>query len=234
MPAYEPLADFRPAAEASTFSGAVERVTASVGLALDAREAVPLEPAGAVAPSGQDGLVSALTGLEFSIHVSARYHARRRAWYDRLHRLMMLVIATGASAGVAAIFGGLLRQAEYLSVAVALAGVIELAYSLPERARLEDALYRRFNALAAEIAGAPEIAAEKLRSWEAQRLLVRSDADDRLEVLRRLCHNLEAEARGYSADSRYVLWPWQRLLAQLLSLPPLRPLPAATSEGDEP
>ena len=229
MSAYEPLADFRSTADAS-FAGAVERVTTSVGLALDAREAVHPEPSGA--PCGQEALVSALAGLEFSVHVSARYHARRRAWYDRLHRLMMLVIATGASAGVAAIFGGLLRPAEYLSAVVALAGVTELAYSLPERARLEDALYRRFNALAAEIAGAPEIAAEKLRGWDAQRLLIRSDADDRLEVLRRLCHNLEAEARGYPADSRYVLWPWQRLVAQLLSLPPLRPLTAA-SEGDE-
>ena len=171
-----------------------------------------------------DDATSLLGPLDFRVHVSVRYHARRRAWYDRLHRLMMLVIATGASAGVAAICGGLLREAEFLAVAVAIAGALELALSLPERARVEDALYRRFNALAADIAEARSITEAEVRHWEARRLLIRSDADDRLEALRRVCHNLEAEARAYPRDAFYSLWPWQRLCAQLISLPPLRPL----------
>ena len=171
----------------------------------------------------QDAFLS-LAPLDFRVHVSVRYHARRRAWYDRLHRIMMLVIATGASAGVAAICGGLLREAEFLAVAVAVAGALELALSLPERARVEDALYRRFNALAADIAEARSITDADIRSWEARRLLIRSDADDRLEALRRVCHNLEAEARAYPLEAFYWLWPWQRLCAQIVSLPPLRPL----------
>jgi len=171
-----------------------------------------------------DNAASRLGPLDFRVHVSVRYHARRRAWYDRLHRLMMLVMATGASAGVAAICGGLLHEAEFLAVAVAIAGALELALSLPERARVEDALYRRFNALAADIAQARSITEAEVRHWEARRLLIRSDADDRLEALRRVCHNLEAEARAYPRDAFYALWPWQRLCAQLISLPPLRPL----------
>ena len=174
-------------------------------------------------PQPQDATAS-LAPLDFRVHVSVRYHARRRAWYDRLHRIMMLVIATGASAGVAAICGGLLREAEFLAVAVAVAGALELALSLPERARVEDALYRRFNALAAAIAEARSITGADIRSWEARRLLIRSDADDRLEALRRVCHNLEAEARAYPLEAFYWLWPWQRLCAQIVSLPPLRPL----------
>ncbi len=174
-------------------------------------------------PQPQDATAS-LAPLDFRVHVSVRYHARRRAWYDRLHRIMMLVIATGASAGVAAICGGLLREAEFLAVAVAIAGALELALSLPERARVEDALYRRFNALAADVAEARSITDADIRSWEARRLLIRSDADDRLEALRRVCHNLEAEARAYPLDAFYSLWPWQRLCAQIVSLPPLRPL----------
>ena len=62
-------------------------------------------------PAPEDA--TSLAPLDFRVHVSVRYHARRRAWYDRLHRMMMLVIATGASAGVAAICGGLLREAEF-------------------------------------------------------------------------------------------------------------------------
>jgi hypothetical protein len=179
--------------------------------------------------AGADGarqreLLQHLAPLDFSIHVSMRYHARRRAWYDRFHRLTMLIIAIGGSAGVASIYGGLLAEAEYLAIAVAVAGALGLAFSLPERARAEDALYRRFTLLAAEIADAPAIGDFDLRAWEAKRLLIRADADDRLEVLRRICHNLEAEARGYPLERRYRLWPWQRLTAQLFSLPPLRPL----------
>jgi hypothetical protein len=172
----------------------------------------------------QRELLQVLAPLDFSVHVSMRYHARRRAWYDRFHRVMMLIIAVSGSAGVAAIYGGLLAEAEYLAIAVAVAGALELAFSLPERARVEDALYRRFTLLAAEIADAPTIGDDELRAWEAKRLLIRADADDRLEVLRRICHNLEAEARAYPPERRYRLWPWQRLLAQLVSLPPLRAL----------
>jgi hypothetical protein len=168
-----------------------------------------------------DEITPSLADLDFGVHVSMRYHARRRSWYDHLHRLMILVIAVGASAGVAAIHGGLLDYALYLSIAVAAAGGIELAFSLPERARIEDALYRRFNALAAEIAEAKSFTAERLHVWEARRLLIRADADDRHEVLRRICHNLEAEARDYSVEAHYRIWAWQRLFAQLCNLPPL-------------
>jgi hypothetical protein len=180
----------------------------------------------AVAIARGEDITPSLTALDFSVHVSMRYHARRRAWYDRFHRMMMLVIAVAGSAGVAAIYGGLLREAEYLSIAVAVAGAIELAFSLPERARVEDALYRRFNLLAADIADAKVVADDRLRMWEAQRLLIRADADDRLEVLRRICHNLEAEARDFPAEDRYRIRSWQRLFAQLVSLPPLRSLHA--------
>jgi hypothetical protein len=234
MSIHEQMPSFRSISPSADLAGTVERVTSSVGASVEPEEKPSPQSLVACAADVQDGLASSLPGLDFSVHVSARYHARRCAWYDRLHRVMMLVIATGSSAGVAAIFGGLLRQAEYLSVAVALAGVLELAYSLPERARLEDALYRRFNALAADIAAASQVGLGQLRRWEAQRLLIRSDADDRLEALRRICHNLEAEARGYPAETRYLMRPWQRLMAQILSLPPLRPLPAAGRYRAEP
>jgi hypothetical protein len=164
--------------------------------------------------------------IDFSVHVSMRYHARRRAWFDRFHRAMILVITVCASGGVAAIFGGLLPEAEYLATAVAAAGALELAFSFPERARVEDALYRRFNALAVEIASTKTPSVEQIHRWDAQRLLVRADADDRLEVLRRICHNLEAEARGCDGEAFYSVWPWQHLMAEITSLPPLRPLRA--------
>jgi hypothetical protein len=223
MPTQEEVPGFRSVAMPNELAGDIHRVSASVARAIDSPRVE--DETGIGHPPRRSS--SRHAALEFSIHVSVRYHARRRAWYDRLHRLTMLVIAAGASAAVAAILGGLLRGAEYLCAAVAVAGALELAYSLPERARNEDALYRRFNALAADIAEAGLAGEAQLQAWEARRLLIRADADDRLEVLRRICHNLEAEARGYAAETRYTLWPWQRLVAQLVSLPPLRPLGGA-------
>lgn len=218
MPTQEQVPSFRSIAEAGELAGEVRRVAAAVARDLDQGGRYE-SPAEALPPA-----VSLCGALDFRIHVSMRYHASRRAWYDRLHRMMMLIIAAGASAAFAAILGGLLEGAEYLCAAVGVAGVLELAYALPEQARSEDALYRRFNALAAEIAQAAAISAAELHGWESRRLLIGADADDRKEVLRRICHNLEAETRGYPPEARYKVWPWQRLLAQIASLPPLRPL----------
>lgn len=218
------LPGFRPLNATHGITMDVKRLAAADGAPRGERQPPPEADDTPIPRSQQPDTVSLLAPLDFRVHVSVRYHARRRAWYDRLHRIMMLVIATGASAGVAAICGGLLHEAEFLAIAVAVAGALELALSLPERARVEDALYRRFNALAADIAEAKTITESHIRGWEAQRLLIRSDADDRLETLRRVCHNLEAEARAYPLDAFYSLWPWQRLCAQLISLPPLRPL----------
>lgn len=185
---------------------------------LEMRETIPAPaaPRERTAPTADE--------IDFSVHVSMRYHARRRAWLDRYHRAMILVITVCASGGVAAIFGGLLAEAECLAAAVAAAGALEFGFSFPEKARLEDALYRRFTALAVEIASAQSSGADEIGRWDAQRLLIGADADDGLEVLRRLCHNLEAEARGLDGDAFYPVWPWQRLAAELVSLPPLRPL----------
>ena len=162
--------------------------------------------------------------VEFGVHVSMRYHARRRAWYDRLHRAAMLVLSLGGSGAAVAILGGLAEMAETLSLAVAAAGALELAFSFPEKARIEDALYRRFSALASNMAAVERAAPGEIEEWNARRLLISADADDRLEALRRVCHNLEAEACGYGNGTLYPLKSWQRLFAQVMTLPPLRPM----------
>jgi hypothetical protein len=84
-------------------------------------------------------------------------------------------------------------------------------------------LYRRFNALATEIAETNTVDDETLRRWDKRRLLIRADCEERLLVLHRICYNLEAEARGYADDVLYEIKSWQRLAAPLVSLPPYPP-----------
>src|SRR5581483_11551355 len=109
MSMHEQLPGFRSVSPSPDLAVAVERIAANVGKSAEPPENSAAERLGLRAEA-QDELAAPLTSLDFSVHVSTRYHARRRAWYDRLHRAMMLVIATGASAGVAAIFGGLLLE----------------------------------------------------------------------------------------------------------------------------
>jgi hypothetical protein len=187
-----------------------------------------LAVSGAPEPSsdGKDAareVLEPLVAFDFAVHVGMRYHAKRRAWFDWLHRVAMVIAALGSSAAAAALYGGLVGAAEGLVTAVAVAAACELAFGLAERGRSADALYRRYTALAATIAEAKSVDPDLLRLWEKRRLLIRADCEERLLVLHRICYNLEAEARGYDSDALYSVKPWQRLLAHLVTLPPYYP-----------
>lgn len=184
--------------------------------------ALPPEPP-APEPESRDQVFDPVVALDFTVHVSMRYHAKRRAWFDGLHRIALAVIALGSSAAAAAIMGGLGDAAARLIIAVAAAAALELFFGFSDRARSADMLYRRFNALATEIAETLSVDDETLRRWDKRRLLIRADCEERLLVLHRVCYNLEAEARGYADDALYDIKGWQRIAAPLVSLPPYPP-----------
>jgi hypothetical protein len=174
-------------------------------------------------PAPHDQGLDPLVALDFTVHVSMHYHAKRRAWFDGLHRIAMAVMALGSSAAAASILGGLADAAVNLTMAVAVAAALELCFGFSDRARGADMLYRRFNALATEIAETMAVDDETLRRWDKRRLLIRADCEERLLVLHRICYNLEAEARGYADDALYDIRGWQRIAASLVSLPPYPP-----------
>lgn len=182
----------------------------------------PLEPP-AAKPVPRDQLLKPLVALDFTVHVSMRYHAKRRAWFDGLHRIAMAVIVLGSSAAASAMLGGLVAAATNLTLAVAAAAALKLFFGFSDRARSAEMLYRRFNALATEIAATMAVDDETLRLWDKRRLLIRADCEERLLVLHRICYNLEAEARGYADDALYEIRGWQRFAAPLVSLPPYSP-----------
>ena len=177
-------------------------------------------------PNGKEAVrdvLEPLVALDFAVHVGMRYHAKRRAWFDWLHRVAMVIAALGSSAAAAALYGGLIGAAEGLVTAVAIAAACELAFGFAERGRSADLLYRRYTDLAGAIAEARSVDSDLLRLWEKRRLLIRADCEERLLVLHRICYNLEAEARGYDAEALYRVQPWQRLFAHIVSLPPFHP-----------
>jgi hypothetical protein len=153
--------------------------------------------------------------------MSARYHARRRGWYDALSRTAGAAAAVFGSAAFAAILGdGGRWAAPYFAFTTAVAGVLNMAFAPSEKGRKEDSLYRHFCELAAEIAGSKSEEQNDVRSWDARRLLIDADAFAPRSALAVICHNEEAEARGYSDDQKFRVRWYQGTFAHVGTLPP--------------
>lgn len=158
--------------------------------------------------------------LDFSVHVSRRYHARRRAWFDMCHRGAMTFAAVGGSAAFGFIFAGESMLAKGSTAIIALFSSLDIFFAPSEKARLHDTLYRRFSTLAAQMASTKEVTSKVVSKWERKRLELEVDEPTGIDALSVICHNIEAEARGYSgSELRRVRW-YQRLFCQLITMPP--------------
>lgn len=171
-------------------------------------------------------VAGALIQLDLAVHISLRYHAQRRAWFDGLHRLSMVLSAVGGSAALASVLtaGHSLPAPNSLvliiALTVTLAGALSVAFGFSERARTANDLYRRFAALAHQMAAHPAPGTAELRTWKAERLMIEADEPPIISVLNVLCHNAEMRARGYGDEHRFRVRWWQRLCANVISLPP--------------
>lgn len=167
-----------------------------------------------------EALTAELIALDFSVHVSLRYHAKRRAWFDSMHRLSMVISAVGGSAALATIASSEPFAAAMISLVVALSGAFNVAFAPAEKARKYDELYRRFAALAAEITGTKAPRADDMQAWQAKKLTIEADEPTVIDILNVICHNAEAQARGYSLNHQYPVRWYQHLFAQIITLPP--------------
>lgn len=163
--------------------------------------------------------------LEFAVHRSRRYHNKLKAYYDGLNRTAMTLVLIGGSAA----FGNLTAQAgiapsgiSWLAV-IASAAVTTLAafdrtFGLAEKAKLHQDLYRRFSALAADIALAgTNLSKAQLADFVARRLQIEADEPGEKRIVNLICHNEEARARGqknlvpippHAARLAYM-WNWR-------------------------
>jgi len=155
--------------------------------------------------------------LDFAVHRSRRYHNKLKAYYDGLNRTAMTLVLIGGSAtfgNLTASMGENAGAVNWLAV-IASAVVTGLAafdrtFGLAEKARLHQDLYRRFCALAAEIAVAgAETSARQLNAFEAARLHIEADEPGEKRIVNLICHNEEALARGQSnlyEIPRHAVW----------------------------
>ena len=151
----------------------------------------------------------------FGVRRSVRYHDRRIAHYERLHRLTS--VTTILLAGV--IFMELSGAnsptwIKWLAAVGALLGAGELVVGFARHADLHRDLKRRFVRLEIQMLKSPDNT-----EAECMRLEIEADEPPIYSALDLLCHNELCAAQG--ADRKYLakLTPWQSITANWLKWP---------------
>lgn len=166
-----------------------------------------------------------LIALDFGVHTAIRYHVKRRAFFDVLHRVSMLVAVVGGSAAFFALIGERTEIGQIAALVVAIATALDLVFAFPEKAREHDKLAERFSDLAADLAfvEAGMVDERRLAELKVRRLGLEKGEPTALDALNVICHNEEAEARGYGRDQIYRVGWGQKIFAQLITFPWFHP-----------
>ncbi len=176
------------------------------------------EGAGSAESAVAEEIAEQLHELVFNVAKSLRYHAKRAGWFEGWHNWAMGASVISATAAFATVSGVFPEVAKWVAVGFACLTVSDLVIGFHRRARAYVALYQRFSALAIAIAGEPAPTDQKLRKWMVEKLRIQADEPPILGTLNVLCHNEEAEARGYGSEHRYRLPLVERSLAQWCTL----------------
>ena len=143
---------------------------------------------------------------------SARYHAARSAFFDRWHRILMMVVIVFGSAALAS-FTDVLDLGDKWTAAIAsiapLAGTIDIVWGLYQKSRDHTFLAHRYYALAGEIRAAdPD--PDSVKMWHGKLLAIYGDEPAVFHALNAECHNAVAQSIG-SSDRQRVK-PYQHVL----------------------
>lgn len=183
------------------------------------------ESSGAEDTTSAEEVMGDLIALDFGVHKSIRYHAKRRAFFDVTHRVAMLVAVISGSAAFFALVGDRTQVGQIAALVVAIATALDLVFALPENAREHDKLAERFSDLAGELAVAESglVDGRAIAVLKAKRLAIEKGEPTALDALNVICHNEEAEARGYGRDHIYRVGWGQKVFAQVITFPWFHP-----------
>jgi len=159
--------------------------------------------------------------LKFAVGKSIRYHARRRAFFDALHRFTVIVTLLGGSAAFVAVLQEFPILAQVSALAVAVTSALDLAVGFSSRARTYDDLCRRWADLGSTMERTVDATQQMVHDWKAERLQIEKDEPTQLGALNIICHNEEVQAHAWG--TKYRLWFHQRLFCHLCTLPPYTP-----------
>ena len=164
--------------------------------------------------------------LRFDIDVSIRYHNRRRAFFNNWHKVTTFIGILGGSVGAVAFATAVGKWWNYglelglgFALLVAIVNALDLTIGFSERARMHDALYKKFVVHDAKIEAAGETSEEQIRQLQSERLLIEHDEPPIFNVLYAQCQN-EAVRVWRSPTPKLIISFRQRVLAQWVRMRP--------------
>lgn len=165
----------------------------------------------------QQELTGTLWGLLFDVRRSVRYHDRRCAFFEQLHRItgVLTILLAGSVLFEIARPGDTASWLVALSVAAAVLAASDTVIGFAARAGLHRTLKQRFIGLETAILAGSGSEADHLRT----RLAIEHDEPPIYRALDLLCYNEMLHAEGYpdsgdGAVTRSRLSGWQRLTSQ--------------------
>lgn len=149
------------------------------------------------ASDSAEALADRFDQTSFTVNVSLRYHAKRRHWYQALHNAANACSVISAMAVFVAISGEFPTVAKWAAIIPALLTAGDLVYGFSRRADEHRRLYERFSELAQDVAGVAVPTEADVRRVMIARLRIEADEPAAIDTLNVICHNAEAESRGW-------------------------------------
>jgi hypothetical protein len=142
----------------------------------------------------------------FAVEKSRRYHSKMLAYYDWCYYLTRAAAALTGTASFFVVLAKDLGIAKYLTGVVAIATALESVFRFNRKARVHDALCRRFTDLSAKIAAWEPIPAN-LKKVRAERLKIERDEPPVRRLIDLQSHNEECRALG-RAENQLIPLSW--------------------------
>jgi hypothetical protein len=158
---------------------------------------------------------------------SARYHARRQAFFDRWRRVTLgFGVIFGSAAAVDLLKGGIHDIAIFAAFIVAIMSAVDMVVGTADMAWQHRELRKRFLMLESAIRCSTDAPAEtEIHRWLAERLAIESDEPPIYVGLDLLCEN--EMARAHAMPPRSALPFWAAMTAQWLRWENLAPKPGS-------
>ncbi|NBC32480.1 MAG: hypothetical protein GVY13_07365 [Alphaproteobacteria bacterium] len=147
-------------------------------------------------------------GLDFSIEKSMRYLQRRRDFFDRMHKLFLLLIILSGTASFASFFG----SGAAWGLVTALLAATDLVFGLSDRARDHEFLRRRFAQLAGRLRATSDPTEADIHEWTRERIEIETDEPPTMWALEASCYNEVVHAWGRETDWGVVPLRWHHRL----------------------
>lgn len=156
---------------------------------------------------------TSLTHLRYTIEHNARYHARREAFFDQVHRSILFVIVVTGSAAFASIqsegqIWGL--NGDWLALVPAILAALDLTFSLGEKTIQHRVLYWRFRELLSTVIS-DENPEQNLSGFNKKFNDILKDEPPTYYALNAMCYNEIVNTYGLKESSKIPLKWYQWL-----------------------